>query len=170
MTSGSYLNSPKGTFALLGVAVVVAAVLLANAVLVFAWSHESRSLQLRAEAVAAQAAAALSTHIRTVRAQGEQLVRQGAVQQAVATGTPEALAAVQSDLSDDFAAVDGVKVLVLGSLGIAAPDFSPSSLSNNLEIHMVGETLNGRSAAPEAYRDGVLWLLAIAFLIPSETL
>ena len=168
MTSGSYLNSPKGTFALLGVAVVVAAVLLANAVLVFAWSHESRSLQLRAEAVAAQAATALSSHIRTVRAQGEHLVRQGAVQQAVATGTPEALAAVQSDLSDDFAAVDGVKVLVLGSLGIAAPDFSPSSLSNNLEIHMVGETLNGRSAAPEAYRDGDRWLLAMAFRIPAE--
>ena len=168
MLSRPNLNGPKATVAALAVAIVVAAVLLANAVLVFAWAEESRSLRQRAEAVAAQAAAALSTQIRLVRAQGEHLVRQRELQASVAAGTPESLAAAQAGISDDFAAVDSVQVLVLGSLGIAAPDFSPSSLSNNLEIHMVGETLNGRSATPEVFPSGDHWLLVMAFRIPVE--
>ena len=168
MISRVNLNGPRATVAALGVAIVVAAVLLANTALVFAWAEESRSLRQRAEAVATQLAAALSTHIRIVRAQGEHLARQPALRQAVASGTPEALTAVQNDISDDFSAVDSVKVLVLGSLGIAAPDFSPSSLSNNLEIHMVSETLNGRIAPPEVFLAGDRWLLVMAFRIPGE--
>ena len=168
MISSSHLNGPKATIAALAVAIVVAAVLLANAVLGFAYAEESKALRQRSEAVAAQIATALSAQIRLVRAQGEHLVRQPAVLQALATGTPEALTALQADISDDFSAVDSVKVLVLGTLGIAAPDFSPSSLSNNLEIHMVGETLNGRAAAPEVFPSGDHWLLVMAFRIPTE--
>ncbi len=168
MNPGSRLNGPKATFAALAIAIAVAAVLLANAVLVFAWAEQSKSLRQRAEAVAAQAAAALSTHIRLVRAQGEHLVRQHSLQEAVVAGTAEALTAAQEEIADDFAAVDSAKVLVLGNLGIAAPDFSPSSLVNNLEIHMVGEAFNGRSAAPEVFRNGDRWLLVTAFRIPTE--
>ena len=48
MISRGNLNGPRATVAALGLAIVVAAVLLANTALGFAWAEESRSLRQRA--------------------------------------------------------------------------------------------------------------------------
>ncbi len=168
MKLATQLHGPKGTFFALAVAIVVAATLLANTVLVFAWAQESRATRQRAEAVAAQAAASLSTHIRLARVHGERLASEPALRAALAAGTTEALSAAQQQVADEFPAVDSVKLLTLGNLGIAAPDFSTASLSNNLETHMAGEAFNGASAAPEVFQIDQRWVLAMAFRIPPD--
>ena len=87
MKLATQLHGPKGTFFALAIAIVVAATLLANTVLVFAWAQESRATRQRAEAVAAQAAASLSTHIRLARVHGERLASEPALRAALAAGT-----------------------------------------------------------------------------------
>ena len=168
MNLATQLHSPKGTFFALAVAIVVAAALLANTVLVFAWAQESRAIRQRAEAVAAQAAASLSTHIRLARVHGERLASEPALRIAVATGTTEVLREAQQQIADEFPAAESVKLLTLGNLGIAAPDFSTASLSNNLETHMAGEAFNGASAVPEVFQIDQRWVLAMAFRIPPD--
>ncbi|MFM7275190.1 MAG: hypothetical protein ACKO4A_15290, partial [Gammaproteobacteria bacterium] len=162
-------HGPRGTLAALIVAILVGAAITVNAILVFVWAEQSKALRLRAEAVAAQTSTALDAHLRTLEEIGRLLAVEPAVQAAMAIGGDETLAVAQRSIADRLGPPYSVQLLVMGDLGIAAPAFSPSTLHNNREIHMVGEVFSGRRAEPEVCLHEGEWVLSVASRIAAAS-
>jgi phosphomannomutase/phosphoglucomutase len=155
-------HGPKGTLAALVFAILVGAAITVNAILVFIWAEQSRALKLRAEAVAAQTSTALDAHLRTLQELGRLLAAEPSVQTAMAGASEETLIAAQRDIADRLGPYYSVQLVVMGDLGIAAPEFAPSRLRNNREIHRVGEVFSGQPATAEAFLDEGEWVLSVA--------
>lgn len=162
-------HGPRGTLAALVCAILVGAMITVNAIVVFIWAEQSRALKLRAEAVAAQTSTALDAHLRTLQEIGRLLAVEPSVQAAMSGASEEALSIAQRGISDRLGPPYSVQLIVMGDLGIAAPSFSPSTLRNNREIHMVGEVFSGREATAEAFLYEGEWVLSVASRIAAAS-
>ena len=142
-------SSPRSTVIAILCAVAIAALLLVNAILAYAWALESESVRRLSEAKAAQVASALSTYAASL--------------QAMASGIGEgAPAAMDPRLAAGIQGLDSSQILQLGPLGIADPAFDASQLRNNIEAHLVGKAFEEGSVPPDAYPDSGRWLLSVA--------
>jgi phosphomannomutase/phosphoglucomutase len=75
---------------------------------------------------------------------------------------PATLSTHESALKYMFAEAVSVRLIPLGSLGIAALDDASLGLRNNIEADLIARVSRGEAAAPEAYAAGVQRLISFA--------
>jgi phosphomannomutase / phosphoglucomutase len=157
------LDTPRANFGLLLFSIAAAAVLLMSAV-IGANQVSNLDRQRRvSEARAGQLALALSSYARLINDQAAHIADSAAVRGALSSGDTATLRAAEAEVAGLVPAAHSARLIALTPLGIADPGFDPGSLSNNIEIQLVGSVFKGKNSSfAELFAKDGKWLLVTA--------